>query len=83
MLIFTNIWHLTFQFIEKEERLRQLEFDLADAQGDLQRRKHQLSILHENVSELKVELATLKEQKSAAEKEVSTQLLWYWEMNIQ
>ena len=58
------------QFIEKEERITQLEYTLEETQGELQNKLRSLSDLQDGLHELKVEFASVREQKNSALKEV-------------
>ena len=63
-----------FQFIEKEERITQLEYTLEETQSELHNKLRNLSDIQDNLNELKVEYASVREQKNSALKEVRTML---------
>ena len=61
---------ILFQFIEKEERITQLEYTLEETQSELHNKLRNLSDIQDNLNELKVEYASVREQKNSALKEV-------------
>ena len=50
--------------------MREVEFSCEDLQGDVGNKERQIKSQAETIQELKIELATLKEQKTFANKEV-------------
>ena len=64
-----------FQFADHEERMHQLEFEIEDLQGDIQRRHKQMCDLQDNMNDMKVDLASIREQKTSAENEVGFLML--------
>ncbi len=50
--------------------MHQFEFEIEDLQGDIQRRHKQTCDLQDNMNEMKVDLASIREQKNSADKEV-------------
>ena len=61
---------MLLQYAELEGSLHQMEFDTEQVRGELQIKLRQLSDTVNSSNDLKQELAVLKEQLSAAEKEV-------------
>ena len=61
---------LVFQFVEKEGVINQMEFNMEQLRGDLQMKARQVGDLSNNISELKQELESLRNQNDSYEKEV-------------
>lgn len=62
--------HSDQEFIEKEERITQLEYTLDETQNELHNKLRVLSDHQDQLNELKVDFAGVREQKNAALKEV-------------
>jgi len=62
--------HNDQEFIEKEERITQLEFTLDETQNELHNKLRVLSDHQDQLNELKIDFAGVREQKNAALKEV-------------
>lgn len=66
---------LFVQFLENEEHINQLEYDLEGSRADLQTKLKHISELEETVNDLQSELAQVKEQNNAALDEVGVHCL--------
>ena len=56
--------------MDRDERIRQLEYELEEAQNEAQRKARTISDHQDTINEQKVDLAGLREQKNSAEREV-------------
>ena len=60
------------QFAEGIEATRQLEYDMEEVRNDVQLKSRQAVDINDNLNVLKVEMASLREQKNNSDKEVCT-----------
>ena len=70
------------QFLEKEDRISHLELELEEAMSQIGTKGRQLSDHQDQINDLKVELASVREQKNSAMKEVSVILGVGWFYNL-
>ena len=66
------MWNFFLQFEEQAERIQHLEYDCEELRSELQVKSRQLNDMRDSISELKAELASVREQKNHAENEVIT-----------
>lgn len=69
-----NISIIIFQVLKQEEHLKEMEYSLEEMKADVHIKSRQLVDVQENLNDLKVDLAGIREQKNSAEKEVRYQL---------
>ena len=81
---------MCWQYADRLESLRQLEYELEEVRNEVQLKSRQAVDINDSLNVVKVEMASLREQKNNAEKEVCTWIycLWLkdmamlWEINL-
>lgn len=64
------IYSHIFQYLEKEDRIAHLELELEETRSELGAKLRQISDHQDQINDLRVELASVREQKNSAMKEV-------------
>ena len=71
MIYLLTVSPIITQFTDRDERIKQLEYEGEELRGELQLKHRQLADLTDNIGELKLTMNGLREQNTAAEKEIS------------
>ena len=69
---------MCWQYSDRLESLRQLEYELEEVRNEVQLKSRQAVDINDNLNVVKVEMASLREQKNNADKEVCTRIYCSW-----
>lgn len=65
------------QYLEREDKISSLEIEVEEVRNELQGKVRLLGDYQDQVNDLKVELASVREQKNSAMKEVCSAKEWF------
>lgn len=59
------------QYLEREDKISSMEIEIEEVRNELQNKHRMLEDFQDQINDLKVELASVREQKNSAMKEVN------------